>query len=117
MVSFIPVIVSTSGRLQNEFIRPLFLQVHRETDHFFVDSGVHLAQHNSGLFHFRHVSYSAQAKCGNLLVKTTDLRIYLNVDEEGGDGEGTGSEVTSLLSYTLRYVCLVELDNVCQVGL
>ncbi len=36
--------------------------------------------------------------------------------EEGGDGEGTGSEVSSLISYTLRYVSLAELGNDCQVG-
>ena len=39
------------------------------------------------------------------------------VKEEGGDREGTGSEVSSLLSYTLRYVSLTELDTLCQFGL
>jgi hypothetical protein len=34
-VSFMSVIASTSGRLHSEFVRLLFLQVHRETDHFF----------------------------------------------------------------------------------
>ncbi len=34
-VSFIPDIPSTSGRLHSEFVRLLFLQSHRETDHFF----------------------------------------------------------------------------------
>jgi hypothetical protein len=33
-VSFMPVIVSTSGRLHIEFVRLLFLQAHRETDRF-----------------------------------------------------------------------------------
>ncbi len=33
-VSFIPAIVSTSGRLHSEFVRLLFLQAHRETDRF-----------------------------------------------------------------------------------
>jgi hypothetical protein len=33
-VSFIPAIPSTSGRLHSEFVRLLFLQTHRETDHF-----------------------------------------------------------------------------------
>jgi hypothetical protein len=37
-VSFMTVISSTSGRLQSEFIRLLFLNVHRETDRFFVVS-------------------------------------------------------------------------------
>ncbi len=41
-VSFIPTIVSTSGRLHSEFIRLLFLQSHRETDRFFATSGVQL---------------------------------------------------------------------------
>ncbi len=40
VVSFIPVIASTSGRLHIEFIRLLFLQTHRETDRFFAASGV-----------------------------------------------------------------------------
>jgi hypothetical protein len=38
------------------------------------------------------------------------------VREEGGDGEGPGSEASSLLSYTLGYVSLAELGNVFQVG-
>ncbi len=48
-VSFVPDIVSTSGKLHSEFIRLLFLQDHRETDHFFSDSGVQFAQSTSGL--------------------------------------------------------------------
>jgi hypothetical protein len=39
------------------------------------------------------------------------------VREEGGDGEGVDSEASSLLSYTRRYVSLVELGHVCQFGL
>ena len=34
-----------------------------------------------------------------------------SVTEEGGDGEGAGSETSSLLSYTLRYVSLTDLDR------
>ncbi len=37
--------------------------------------------------------------------------------EVGWDGEGVVSEGTSLLSYTLRYVSLTEVDTVCQFGL
>jgi hypothetical protein len=40
---FMPAIASTSGRLHSEFVRLLFLQAHREIDHFFADSGVQLA--------------------------------------------------------------------------
>ncbi len=39
-VTFIPAMVSTSGRLHSEFVRLLFLQTHRETDLFFTSSGV-----------------------------------------------------------------------------
>jgi hypothetical protein len=35
-----------------------------------------------------------------------DCRLCTCVREEGGDGEGVGSEVPSLLTYTLRYVSL-----------
>jgi hypothetical protein len=51
-ISFMPAIVSTSGRLHSEFVRTLFLQAHRETDRFFAASGVQLAQHNRGGFHY-----------------------------------------------------------------
>jgi hypothetical protein len=42
-ISFMPAIASTSGRLHSEFVRLLFLQDHRETDHFFATSGIQLA--------------------------------------------------------------------------
>jgi hypothetical protein len=40
-----------------------------------------------------------------------DCMLCTCVSEEGGDGEGVGSEAPSLLSYTLRYVSLAELDK------
>ena len=39
------------------------------------------------------------------------------VSEEGGDGDGSGSEAPSRLSYTRRYVSVVEIGHVCQFGL
>ncbi len=33
------------------------------------------------------------------------------VSEEGGDGESAGSEALYLLSYTLRYVSLADVDR------
>ncbi len=42
-VSFMSAIASTSWRLYNEFVRLLFLKVHRETDRFFATSGVQIA--------------------------------------------------------------------------
>ena len=41
-VAFMPTVASTSGRLHSEFVRLLFLQAHRETDHFFEVSGVQI---------------------------------------------------------------------------
>ncbi len=41
----------------------------------------------------------------------------LGVSEEGGDRESTDSEALSLLSCTLRYLSLEDLERLCQVGL
>jgi hypothetical protein len=81
VVSFMPVIDSTSGRLQSEFVRLLFLQAHRETDRFFTASGVQLAQPNRGLFHFRRAAFSAhlKAKVDSTVTKAAVLRINLNI--------------------------------------
>jgi hypothetical protein len=40
-----------------------------------------------------------------------DCMLCTFVSEEGGDEEGVRSETPSLLSYTLTYVSLVELDT------
>ncbi len=72
VVSFMPAIASTSGRLHSEFIRLLFLQAHRETDHCFEASGVPLAQSTSGgFFRFHRVAFfsNLKSKSGNLLAK------------------------------------------------
>jgi hypothetical protein len=76
------VIASTSGRLHREFVRLLFLQVHRETDIFFATSGVLSTQSDSGFFHYHHTDFSVQvkAKDGLILAKETDLRITLKLD-------------------------------------
>jgi hypothetical protein len=60
-VSFMSDIPSTSDRLHSEFVRLLFLQVHRETDRFFAASGIQSAQSTSGQFHFRsHITSKAK---------------------------------------------------------
>ncbi len=46
-----------------------------------------------------------------------DGMLCSSVREEGGDGEGAGSEPSSLMSYTLRFVSLVELGTLNQFGL
>ena len=75
-----PPIASTSGRLHSEFVRLLFLQDHQETDLFFSASGVHLAQTNRGMFHYRRATFSSQLKnkVGLTLAKTAALRITLD---------------------------------------
>jgi hypothetical protein len=83
VVSFMPTIPSTSGRLHSEFVRLLFLQAHRETDRFFAASGVQLAQTNpSGQFHFRRAAFASMLKSrvGNILDKAEALRSNLNLD-------------------------------------
>jgi hypothetical protein len=49
---------------------------------FFVGSGVQVEQPTSGLFHFLRASFFSQLKAnvGNILAKTTTLRINLNID-------------------------------------
>ncbi len=68
-ISFMPAIASTSGRIHIEFVRHLFLQADRETDCFFEASGVQLAQHKCGQFHYRRAAFSSQlkSKIGNIL--------------------------------------------------
>ena len=82
-ISFIPAIASMSGRLHSEFVCLLFLQVHWETDLFFATSGVQLAQHDRGQFHFHRATFSShlKSKIGNILVKSETLRISLNIDD------------------------------------
>ncbi len=82
-ISFIPAIVSTSGRLHSEFIRILFLQAHRESHRFFAASGVQSAQSNMGaFFHFLRAAFSSMMKSrvSSILVKVVVLHINLNLD-------------------------------------
>jgi hypothetical protein len=77
-----PAIASTSRRLHSEFVRLLFLQADRETDRFFAASGVLVAQHYCGQFHYRRAAFSSQlkSKVVNILAKAAALRIILNID-------------------------------------
>jgi hypothetical protein len=79
VVSFMPDIVSTSGRLHSEFVRLLFLQAHRETDRFFAGSGVQSAHSTSDQFHFRRAAFAQQlkSKVGLALVKTLSFHRFI----------------------------------------
>ncbi len=70
--------------LHNEFVRLLFLQAHRETDHFFTSSGVLSAESDRGFCHYHRSAFSTQIKrkVGLSLPKTVVLRITLNLDGE-----------------------------------
>ncbi len=84
VISLMSPIVGTSGSLDSEFVRLLFLQTHRETDLFFTASGVQLAQSDPGHFHYRRVVFSShlKSKVGNIpgVAKATGLRMTLNID-------------------------------------
>jgi hypothetical protein len=56
--------------------------VHRETDLFYVPSGVQLDQDDRVQFHFRRAAFAEQLKrrVDLSLVKETSLRITLNLD-------------------------------------
>jgi hypothetical protein len=104
-VSFMPAIASTSGRLHTEFVRLLFLQAHRETDRFFVASGVQLAQHDRGLFNFLRAAFSAQFKSRVALAlgKAAALRIMLNID---------GAPITSKSLITRSPITLANFSSI-----
>jgi hypothetical protein len=59
-----------------------YKQSHRETDRFFAASGVQLAQHNCGKFHYRRAAFSSQlkSKIWIILAKAAALLITLNID-------------------------------------
>ena len=67
-IVFMSAITSTSGRLQCEFVRLLFLQAHRETDLSLAASGVQVTQTH---FHFLLTVFSSQlkSKVCNILTK------------------------------------------------
>ncbi len=48
----------------------------------FAPSGVQIAQHHRGQFHYRRTTFSSQlkSKIGNILTKSVVLRINLNID-------------------------------------
>ena len=72
-----------SGSPHGEFVRFLFLEVHRETDLFFSTSGVQVVVCN--LYHFHRTAFSSQIKSKvttfRLCDKDTVSRVNLNIDE------------------------------------
>ncbi len=71
-----PLNETTSDKISVENIFESFILTgHRETDHFFATSRVHLAQSNSGLSHFHRSEFSShlKSKIVNILVKSVVL--------------------------------------------
>jgi hypothetical protein len=121
-ISFMSAVARTSGRLHSEFVRLLFLQAHRETDRFFAASGVQLAQHDRGQFHFRRAAFSSQlkAKVGLALAKTAALRITLNLDgapiTSKSHTHPSHSQISRLLTSSLSLGVPVPRATQCMRG-
>ena len=115
-----PDIASTSGRVHSKFVHLLFLQAHRETDRFFATSGVQLAQHDRGQFHYRHTAFSVQlkSKCDNILTKAAALRITLNIDVaptvSRSHTHPSHSQTSRLLTLSLSLRIPVPLATQCM---
>jgi hypothetical protein len=122
VVSFMPPIGSTSGRLHSEFVRLLFLQVHRETDRFFTASGVQLAQSTSDQFHFCRAAFAQQLKSrvDLTLTKAPDLRINLNLDGTSIASKShthpSHSQTSRLLTSSLSLGVSVPRPTQCMRG-
>ena len=124
VISFMSVVTSTSGRLQSEFVRLLFLHAHRETDRFFAVSGVQSAQSNLGssYFHFRRAAFSCllKSKCGNILAKASALRVNLNLDgapiASNSHTHPSHSQTSRLLTSSLSLGVPVPRPTQCMGG-
>jgi hypothetical protein len=87
---FMPAIASTSGRLHSEFVRLLFLQVHRETDRFFAASGVQLVE---------TLEIRCFLTCGRVEIPTF-FRVLRGIDRPviGGTSGWTGVTITKFFT-------------------
>ncbi len=99
VISFIPAIASTSGRLHSGFIR--ILQTHRETDRFFAASGV-------------------QSRVSSIFTKATTLRINLNLDgvpiTSKSHDHPSHSQTSHLLTSSLSLGVPVPRPTQCMRG-
>ena len=80
-ISFLPAIMSTSNRMQGEFLRLLFLQDHRETEAHFTAAGMSSQRNQSDSFRFKRAAFynGLKSKVGLAAAKAAALRINLNV--------------------------------------
>jgi hypothetical protein len=82
-ISFLPAIMSTSNRMNGEFLRLLFLQVHRETEAHFTTAGMPSQRNQSESFRFKRAAFyqGLKSKVGLAAAKAAVLRINLNVQD------------------------------------
>ncbi len=113
----------TNGRLHSEFIRLLFLQTHRETDHFFAASGVQSEQSNmGGFFHLHHAAFSSMLKSrvGHIMDKSSVLRVNLNLDgasiASSSHTHPSHSQTVRLLTSSLSLGVPVPRPTQCMRG-
>jgi hypothetical protein len=81
-ISFLPAIVSTSTRMNGEFLRLLFLQAHRETGAHLTAAGMSSQRNHSDSFRFKRAAFyqGLKSKVGLAAAKAAALRIDLNVE-------------------------------------
>jgi len=77
--------VSTSTRMNGEFLRLLFLQAHRETEAHITAAGMSSQRNHSDSFRFKRAAFyqSLKSKVGLAAAKAAALRINLNVESCG----------------------------------
>jgi hypothetical protein len=76
-ISFLPVIMSTSNHMHDEFLCLLFLQAHRETEAHFTTDGMPLQRNQSESFRFKRAAFyqGLKSKVGLAAAKAAALRI------------------------------------------
>jgi hypothetical protein len=108
---------SINNKLLNERLTQLYklmTKAHRET------SGVQLAQHDGGGFHYRRVAFSSQfkAKTGSILAKSSVLCLILNIDGSPiiskSHTHPSHSETSHLLTSSLSLGVLVPRATQCM---
>jgi hypothetical protein len=80
-IPFLPAIMTTSSRMQGEFLRLRFLQAHRETTAHFHATGLPSQQNRShNTFRFKRAAFyvGLKSKVGLVAAKASALRINLN---------------------------------------
>ena len=84
-ISFLPAIVSTSTRMNGEFLRLLFLQAYRETEAHFTAAGMSSHTNNSEALRFNRTAFynGLKSKVGLADAKAAALRVNLNVQGGG----------------------------------